>query len=182
MELVYGQKSISWSKVLSNFDIPELSDDNFLQHSPQPLSPWSLSCSLFWFSSLTSRSFFHEWLCIGTIHSPTPAILEKCTELLGLYPFPHWQRGHWALFGSVIVAHEVEVLGEMRLREVGEKRNPNSHAEGESSANLISCSWPHSLAATCCQKHGFENSNRCWAETICMDQQSLLLAGIYVNG
>lgn len=59
-----------------------------------------------------------------------------------------------------------------------------AHAKGESSGNLISGSWPHSSAATCCQKQGFKkkNSNRCesrrsvWISRASCQQESALVA------
>lgn len=138
---------------MSRNPVPEL--ETYCQDSltitwftSRSLSPWSRSCFLFQFSSVSSRSSCHKWLCIGTIHSAKRVPFRKShrnysghTSLSPLTMRP--LRGCL----SHHVAHWVEGGGKTRLREVGENRNPNSHAKGESSANLTSCSWSHSSAA-----------------------------------
>ena len=169
---------------------PTFTFQNFqtITSSGSPLSPfhlWNLSCWLFQFSSLSPRSSLHKWLCPGKIHSATYApFREWCRNYPGhtlLSPLP--MRPQWGCLGHLLQPIRQTFQGvKTRLRKVGDNRNLKSHTKGESSANLISCSWSHSSAATCCQKHGFKNSNRCekrqsvWISRVSRQQEYTLAA------
>lgn len=166
MELVHKWKSTSCTKDLPNLDIPEFSDGDFLQDCS---SQSSFTHGIFLACFSISAPWPQGYLSQMALHQHNP-FCDVCLPLLekdiGNY------SGHTPLPPLIMRSLGVACIincgplcwsfrEKTEVREVGENRNPSSQAEGESSTNLISCSWSHSSAATCCQKHVFENSNRC---------------------